>query len=740
MSYRLYTAVVLATTQSPASRSADPVLAAVKRYWGYDALRPLQDEAIGAGIDHRDSLVVLPTGGGKSLCYQVPPVVAGRMDVVVSPLISLMKDQVDALKLCGYPAAALHSGLSPAERRVVEMAVLRKELRLVFVSPERLLTPSFLNLLRRVDVRAFAIDEAHCISQWGHDFRPEYRQLAGLRQHFPRASIHAYTATATPRVRDDIVQQLRLKEPRVIVGTFDRPNLVYRVIPRHDTVSQVVDAVRRHKDEACIVYCISRKETEGLAASLRSAGIKAAPYHAGLDASQRRHTQDEFAAEKLDVVVATVAFGMGIDRSNVRCVIHAAMPKSVEHYQQESGRTGRDGLEAECILLYSPSDLRRWESVIRSGAEESKASEEVVAAQVGSLREMAAFCSSRTCRHAALSRYFGQEYAAPACGACDVCLKEGGTRKDATGIARRILAAVHALREGFGVNHVVDFLAGARTEQLRRFGHTEMPDYGALRGQQRDLLKRTVLQLVEEGVLERTPGERPVLKLNGLSRAVLEGQQPVLLPDDDAIIPPAPASPDAGDLFQALRALRRRLAEERGVPAYVILGDATLQEIAAARPTSLTALANIKGIGQKKLDEFGVEVLKTVRAYVLSDPKPRPGQAKWQRAPGPMTEIKSKAFALFRRGDSVEDVAAKIGRARSTTAQYLAEFILQEKPSVVTPWVTEATYGRVEAVIARLGGDYLRPLFEALNQEVSYDDIRVVLYHLRAHGKLEPGR
>jgi ATP-dependent DNA helicase RecQ len=346
------------------SWSTAEVLATVSRYWGYSELRPLQEESIRAGLERRDSLVVMPTGGGKSLCYQVPPELAQRTDIVVSPLISLMKDQVDGLRECGYAAAALYSGMPLHAVQETEEQVAAGRYRLVFVAPERLLTARFLQLIAPLQVRAFAIDEAHCISQWGHDFRPEYRQLTELKTRFPQASIHAYTATATLRVRADIIEQLRLKKPLELVGTFDRPNLVYRIIPRIDARAQVLEALRRHPRQAAIVYCLSRNDTETMATALKADGLRAACYHAGMEADARRQTQEAFSSEALDVVAATVAFGMGIDRSDVRCVIHAAMPKSIEHYQQETGRAGRDGLEAECVLLYSSADVLRWESLI----------------------------------------------------------------------------------------------------------------------------------------------------------------------------------------------------------------------------------------------------------------------------------------------------------------------------------------------------------------------------------------
>jgi ATP-dependent DNA helicase RecQ len=340
----------------PADTAAEPIddiriREILSRWWGFETLRPLQADAIRAALAGRDSLVVMPTGGGKSLCYQLPPLVSETTDVVVSPLVALMKDQVDALEAIGYPAAAIHSGLSADERRQIRDRLAAGELRLLFTAPERLVNSGLLDLLAQVGVKRFAIDEAHCISQWGHDFRPEYRQLALLRERFPSASIHAFTATATPRVRDDIVNQLQLREPEVLVGIFDRPNLVYRVVPRTDRMAQTLQVLGRHAGEASIVYCISRKETERLAARLAAEGILARPYHAGLDTKERHKTQEAFSRETIDVVVATVAFGMGIDRSDVRLVLHTSLPKSLEAYQQETGRAGRDGLAAECVLL-----------------------------------------------------------------------------------------------------------------------------------------------------------------------------------------------------------------------------------------------------------------------------------------------------------------------------------------------------------------------------------------------------
>ena len=610
-------------------RATANVLATVRRYWGFDSLRPMQEQAIRAGLEQRDSLVVLPTGGGKSLCYQVPAALQERCDVVVSPLIALMKDQVDGLRSNGYPAAALHGGMESAELRQTEAEIVAGAYRLVFVAPERLLTPRMLGLLARIDVRAFAIDEAHCISHWGHDFRPEYRQLAQLKERFPHASVHAYTATATERVRADIVEQLRLRDPAVLVGDFDRPNLVYRIVPRFDPTGQVLGILRRHAGQAVIVYCLSRRETEEMAHDLQSAGLRAAAYHAGMDARTRRQTQDAFAAEQIDIVVATVAFGMGIDRSDVRCVIHATMPKSIEHYQQETGRAGRDSLEAECVLLYSHADVIRWETLIEKTAENAEHPAQVIEAMRGLLEEMRRFCTSLRCRHRRLVEYFGQAYAKDRCAACDICLGELEGLEDASITAQKILSCVARAGEQFGTEHIVDVLLGADTERVRRWRHEALSTYGLMKGTNRKALFNLLYQLIDAGVLERTAGDRPVLRLNAASWAVLRGQRTVhLRPPKVGRVAAAPvdsASWEGVDrgLFESLRALRRQIADERSVPAYVVFGDATLRDLARTRPASASSLRQIRGVGERKLTDLGARFLAHIDDYCRSHPLPR---------------------------------------------------------------------------------------------------------------------
>jgi len=604
----------------PTDRSTADILATVRRYWGFSELRPLQEQAIRAGLDLRDSLVVMPTGGGKSLCYQVPAELAQRTDIVVSPLISLMKDQVDGLRECGYPAAALYSGMSPESLRQTEEQITAGRCRLVFVAPERLLTPRFLQFVERLNVRAFAVDEAHCISHWGHDFRPEYRQLAEVKSRFPQTSLHAYTATATERVRADIAAQLRLKNPVVLVGTFDRPNLVYRVVPRVDARAQALEVLRRHPGKAAIVYCISRNDTESMAAFLQANQLRAAFYHAGMEADERRRTQDAFAAEEIDVVAATVAFGMGIDRSDVRCVIHAAMPKSIEHYQQETGRAGRDGLEAECVLLYSGADVLRWESLIEKSAVDAKEPAGVIAASRELLDHMRRLCTGVYCRHRKLSEYFGQEYARPNCEACDVCLNEVEGLADATVTAQKILSCIARAGERFGAEHIVDLLLGANTERVRRWRHEELSTYGLMKGTDRKTLTSMLYQLIDDGVLERTADERPVLRLNVASREVLRGKRTVRLLQPKIKVRKTRfdekswQSVDSG-LFETLRNLRREIANQRNVPAYVLFSDATLRDMARLRPSSPRALLGVRGVGERKLADLGERFIDEIKNY-----------------------------------------------------------------------------------------------------------------------------
>ncbi len=565
-----------------------------------------------AATSGRDSLVVLPTGGGKSLCYQAPALLSDTVTVVVSPLISLMKDQVDALTACGVSAAQFNSAQSAGEHRGVERDLAAGKLRLLFVSPERLAMASFRELLRRAGARTFAIDEAHCISHWGHDFRPEYRQLRTIRDEFESATVHAYTATATPRVRQDIAHQLGLRDPLILIGDFDRPNLTYRVLPRQDEWRQILDVIERHRGEGGIIYCPRRKDVDSLAAKMKQRGIGVVPYHAGMTPDERHRAQNAFASESCDIVVATVAFGMGIDRSNVRFVLHTGMPKSVEHYQQESGRAGRDGLAAECTLLYSAADVMLWRSMLERPEERTH------------LDHIDRYCSGTVCRHRALVEYFGQTYPSPSCSACDICLGETEEVPDALVVAQKIASCVVRVREAFGVGHVVSVLRGEDIERIRDRRHDELSTYGLLKGCTKHEVREWVYQLIAQEFLRQTDDEYPVLRLGPRGRDLLKGvaevrlRQPAVQKRDKAAAHPKRATFESDgtydrDLFEVLRKWRREEARERGVPPYVIFSDRTLRDVARTRPTTLVELRGIYGIGDAKLEEFGAKLLDLTR-------------------------------------------------------------------------------------------------------------------------------
>ena len=601
----------------------------LRRVWGFRAFLPLQEDAVRAVLEGRDSLVVLPTGGGKSLCYQAPAVYLGKLAVVVSPLIALMKDQVDGLKQDGIRAAYLNSSQSGGERATVERDLARGVLNLLYIAPERLTLPGFADRLRRAQPAFVAVDEAHCISQWGHDFRPEYRQLRVLRELFPGVAVHAYTATATPEVRADIVSELRLTNARVLVGNFDRPNLVYRVQSRTDRLKQVLGAIERHAGQAGIVYCIRRSEVDEVSAALVRRGVRALPYHAGLDDTERRRNQDAFVNERVDVVVATVAFGMGIDRSNVRYVVHAGMPKSIEHYQQEAGRAGRDGLEAECLLLWSGADYGLWKSVLeRDGVPPPGA--------LRKLGEMFAFCQDPACRHRALARYFGQDHQG-GCAACDVCLGEVAAADDSAAIAASILKGVAELGGRFGATHVADVLTGATSERIRVLKHDRLTSYAVLTGTSKHDVRTWIDQLMGQRLLTRTDDEYPTLVLTGDGARVLRGEASAG-PLSRVAKPPKVRAADAGrrgthradgaamdaavesgrddrELFDELRTLRREIAAERGVPPYLIFSDASLRDMARVRPRSEAAFLQVKGVGEWKRQAFGERFLELLRRH-----------------------------------------------------------------------------------------------------------------------------
>jgi len=593
----------------------EKALAILNEVFGYSTFRGHQAEAIAQVAAGGDALVLMPTGSGKSLCYQIPALMREGVGLVVSPLIALMQDQVAALAELGVRAAFLNSTLSAAEAGEIERRVRRGELELLYVAPERLLTARCLDLLAASRLALIAIDEAHCVSQWGHDFRAEYLQLSVLRERFPGVPRIALTATADERTRTEILQQLALGDARVFISSFDRPNIRYRIVEKDDARAQLVDFIRaEHAGEAGIVYCLSRRKTEETAAFLESKGITALAYHAGMDAETRRRHQERFQREDGLVMVATIAFGMGIDKPDVRFVAHLDLPKSVEGYYQETGRAGRDGLPADAWMAYGLQDVVQLRRMI----DESEAGEAQKRIQAAKLDAMLALCESAECRRTGLLAYFG-EAAAP-CGNCDTCL-DPPARFDGTVAAQQFLSCVYRTGQRFGAMHVIDVLRGEATDKVGQYGHERLSTFGLGAGRSAREWRAIARQCIALGLLEVDHDRYGALRLTNDSRAVLKGERSVTLRiwreanrsrRRSASAAAADLPREAQELFERLRAWRVEAARRHGVPAYVIFHDATLREVARARPLSLDALRGISGVGAKKLEAYGTDIISLV--------------------------------------------------------------------------------------------------------------------------------
>lgn len=605
--------------------TSERLLQLLKEHFGFTAFRHNQQAIIENIIAGKDAVVLMPTGGGKSVCYQIPALALDGLTVVVSPLIALMKDQVDALHQNGIEAAFLNSTLSNYEQQDIldrlpqlNRPAMKSQLKLLYISPERLLGErNFLNYLKeKVQVALFAIDEAHCISDWGHDFRPEYLMLGNLKQLFPDTPLIALTATADVQTRNDIIKKLQLTSYAAFENSFNRPNISYTVKPRKNYFEHLCQFLRERKNESGIIYCLSRSSTESVAEKLRERGHNAVAYHAGLEKEVRDLRQEQFLKDEVKIIVATIAFGMGINKSNVRFVIHTDMPKNIEGYYQETGRAGRDGLPGEALLYYSGGDVLKLNKIVQV-----EGNEEQSKLMLKKLKQMADYCELHTCRRKYLLAYFN-ESSGNYCGSCDICLTEQ-IKSDMTIAAQKVLSAVSRLQERFGINYVIDFLKGSATIKGM---HQGIKTYGAGQEHSKDQWRSFIKEMIQLGYLKQSNGEYPVLQLTEASRPVLKGEEPVMLTTltQEKAVKAAPVThttiqeqPLEKDLFDALRDLRRQIAVSENVPPYIIFSDATLTELASFLPITLSDISKINGFGEVKMAKYGEPFLEMVQDYCI---------------------------------------------------------------------------------------------------------------------------
>lgn len=600
--------------------SPSRVLETLRERFDYDDFLPMQEGVVENVLAGKDSLVLMPTGSGKSVCYQLPALLLDALTLVVSPLIALMKDQVDALQSKDIAAAFINSTMTYTEVRRVQEEAYHGQLDILYVAPERLMTPKFNDFLRALKLNLIAIDEAHCISEWGHDFRPDYRHLQTLRSGFPNVPIIALTATATERVQQDIVDQLRMPEAKRFVASFNRPNLAYHVRPKRQTFDALVELLRRNSDRSAIIYRFSRQETENLASRLSRHGFKALPYHAGLEDDVRRDTQERFMKDEVPIIVATIAFGMGVDKPNIRLVVHYDLPKTVESYYQETGRAGRDGQDSECVLFFSYRDKMKQEFFINQ-IENSSQHKNAKA----KLAKMVEYCNAKSCRRAFLLNYFGEDWLEGNCGACDVCIAETRPKSsqgtfDGTEIAQKVLSAVIRTGERFGANHIVEVLRGSRSKRILELRHEELSVHGIAGEMQADVLKDIIDQLLDLELIARASGQYPTLAVTPRGRQLLRGRESIALTSPASAPPPGDAPKHEFDplLLEKLRMLRKKLADEQEVPAFVIFGDSALREMAASLPCNPAAFLRVKGVGERKLQQYGDMFISAIAAHVTS--------------------------------------------------------------------------------------------------------------------------
>lgn len=698
----------------------------LQKYFGYTHFYPLQEEIIREVLGQRDVFVLMPTGAGKSLCYQLPALLFDGVTIVISPLIALMKDQVDGLLSNGIPATFINSSLSYGEIDTRKQSLSNNEVKILYIAPERLVMPEFLQFLQGLNVCLFAIDESHCISEWGHDFRPEYRQLKLLKERFPGVPVMALTATATPVVQEDIITQLKLSGSKVFKASFNRKNLYYQIKPKDNPYQQILHYLEGRKKDSGIIYCQSRKTVENLAASLQAAGYRALPYHAGLTAEERTKNQERFIRDDVEIVVATIAFGMGIDKPNVRYVIHYDLPKSIEGYYQETGRAGRDGLKSDCILFFSYADMFKIEYFINQKEDENE--RQIAYKQ---LREMANYCEGNVCRRRLLLAYFGEKFDEQNCGSCDVCL-EPKERFDGTIAAQKILSCIYRVGERFGINYVIDVLLGSKNQKVLQNQHDTIRTYGAGKDYSKSQWQAFIRELIQLGYLRLDGDKYPVLKLNEKSRAVLLRNETVFLtkPEERLHIQKTEVDEDYDrTLFERLRTLRKALADQQGIPPYIIFHDTSLKEMSVYYPRSLLELRRIDGVGDQKLRKYGGIFLKEIIDYCeLNNILPKQIAHKLPESPvkQPKSSTVQMTLELYKQHLTIHEIAQKRGLALSTIVSHMENLILDGEDISVDSIVDPEKQKHIKQTLEELGMETLTPVKEKLGSGYSYEEIRLV--------------
>lgn len=707
---------------------------ALKHFFGYDTFRPGQQQIIEAALQNRDLLIVMPTGGGKSLCFQLPALLKRGVTVVVSPLIALMQDQVEALRNNGIGATFLNSTLSPQEMRSREMAIINGKVKLLYVAPERLLSDRFLPFLDllhyQIGIHAFAIDEAHCVSEWGHDFRPEYRQLKLLRDRYPDIPMMALTATATDRVRQDIIQQLALKQVLVHLASFNRPNLYYEVRQKdRNSYGELLQLIRQSKGSS-IVYCLSRKKVDELAFRLQQDGIAALPYHAGMRDEDRTNNQTRFIRDDVQVIVATIAFGMGINKPDVRLVVHYDLPKNIEGYYQESGRAGRDGEDAKCILFLSYGDLKTIDYIIEQKPDPQ---EQKIARQ--QLRQIINYAEGTDCRRTILQGYFGEKYPGN-CLNCDNCCNPQPT-EDWTIEAQKFLSCVARCQERFGMVYIIDVLRGSKQKRILQNGHDRLSTYGIGMDKTAEEWKLLGRSLIHQGLLTETTDGYAVLKLNAASWEVLRKQRSVYIATPKKSVNVLTAASNKKvefeTLFEMLRGLRKQIADEQAIAPYMVFADSTLRLMAQMRPQTLADLRGLPGVVEYKVAQYGDRFISVIISYIQTQ---NPSQITAAKSPkttasGRPTATQIHTLQLYQNGLNIAEIAAIRNIKTSTVASHLADLIELNQPIDINQLVPPERQAVICQALQVVGDGSLTPVRDYLGESYSYDEIRLVRGWLR---------